>query len=128
MAHVENDYREELAAAAKAAGLMPPAIVVPENHEVMLGGLRFHYLDWGNTECPTVVLLHGGSQKTQTGRVRRGAPSSGGSAWRRRRVAKTLRRRPRCTAPRAPPSQAGTARATGPRRHPLGSSGSNKPV
>ncbi len=66
MAQVENDYREELAAAAKAAGLIPPAIVVPDNHEVMLGGLRFHYLDWGNTECPTVVLLHGGSQTAHT--------------------------------------------------------------
>jgi esterase len=66
MAQAVTDYREALAAAAEAAGLTPPAVVVPEGREVTLGGLRFHYLDWGNAERPTVVLLHGGSQTAHT--------------------------------------------------------------
>jgi len=66
MAETDADYREALGAAAEAAGLAPPAIVVPEDREVTLGGLRFHYLDWGSAERPTVVLLHGGSQTAHT--------------------------------------------------------------
>ncbi len=66
MAQAVAEYREALAAAAEAAGLAPPAVVVPEEREVTLGGLRFHYLDWGNAERPTVVLLHGGSQTAHT--------------------------------------------------------------
>jgi pimeloyl-ACP methyl ester carboxylesterase len=66
MTQVPADYQEALGAAAEAAGLAPPAIVVPEDREITLGGLRFHYLDWGNVERPTVVLLHGGSQTAHT--------------------------------------------------------------
>ncbi|MFN8544285.1 MAG: alpha/beta hydrolase [Candidatus Binatia bacterium] len=30
-------------------------------HDVVVDGLRLHYLDWGNPGAPAVVLLHGGS-------------------------------------------------------------------
>ncbi len=60
------DYRELMAAAAKAAGLNPPAIVQPASHHVDLNGIRFHYLDWGNEHLPHVVLLHGGSLTAHT--------------------------------------------------------------
>ena len=63
---VSRDYTAEMAAAARAAGLDPPAIVQPEDREVRLGGLRFHYLDWGNAHLPHVVLLHGGSLQAHT--------------------------------------------------------------
>ncbi len=66
MSESGNDYLKALAAAAEAAALEPPAIVVPEDREVTLGGLRFHYLDWGNAGRPTVVLLHGGGQTAHT--------------------------------------------------------------
>ena len=66
MARADTDYRNALAEAAQAAALDPPAIVVPEDREVTLGGLRFHYLDWGNPDRPTVVLLHGGGQTAHT--------------------------------------------------------------
>ena len=66
MATAGSDYREALAEAAQAAALDPPAIVVPEDREVTLGGLRFHYLDWGHPDRPTVVLLHGGGQTAHT--------------------------------------------------------------
>ncbi len=61
-----NDYTELMAAAARAAGIEPPAIVQPTDREVELNGIRFHYLDWGNDHLPHVVLLHGGSLTAHT--------------------------------------------------------------
>jgi pimeloyl-ACP methyl ester carboxylesterase len=61
-----SDYRELMAAAAKAAGLKPAAILQPTDHWVSLNGIRFHYLDWGNPHLPHVVLLHGGSLTAHT--------------------------------------------------------------
>jgi pimeloyl-ACP methyl ester carboxylesterase len=61
-----RDYRDLMAAAAKAAGLQPRAIVQPSDHWVTLNGIRFHYLDWGNPQLPHVVLLHGGSLTAHT--------------------------------------------------------------
>ena len=61
-----GDDSDLLAEAAETAGLSPRAIVVPEDLEVELGGLGFHYLDWGNAHLPHVVLLHGGSLTAHT--------------------------------------------------------------
>lgn len=61
-----RDYSELMAAAAKAAGLTPTAIVRPEDRWVRLNGINFHYLDWGNEHLPHVVLLHGGSLTAHT--------------------------------------------------------------
>lgn len=33
---------------------------------MQLNGIRFHYLDWGNSHLPHVVLLHGGSLTAHT--------------------------------------------------------------
>ena len=63
---MSGDYTGLMAEAARAAGLEPPMIVQPRDHEVVLGGLRFHYLDWGNPQLPHVVLLHGGSLTAHT--------------------------------------------------------------
>lgn len=60
------DYKELMAAAAKAAGLHPRAIVLPTDRWVELNGIRFHYLDWGNSWLPHVVLLHGGALTAHT--------------------------------------------------------------
>lgn len=62
----QTDYRDLMAAAAKAAGLKPSAIVQPSENWVSLNGIRFHYLDWGNPHLPHVVLLHGGSLTAHT--------------------------------------------------------------
>ena len=61
-----EDYTQLMTDAAKAAGLTPPEIVTPTEHEVQLNGIRFHYLDWGNEHLPHVVLLHGGSLTAHT--------------------------------------------------------------
>ena len=61
-----GDPLELMAGAARAAGIEPSRIVLPEDHEVELNGLRFHYVDWGNSHLPHVVLLHGGSLTAHT--------------------------------------------------------------
>ncbi|MGE3857473.1 MAG: alpha/beta fold hydrolase [Dehalococcoidia bacterium] len=60
------DYRDRMAACAAAIELDPPAIVLPTDHFVTLGGMRFHYLDWGNGHLPHLVLFHGGGLTAHT--------------------------------------------------------------
>jgi pimeloyl-ACP methyl ester carboxylesterase len=45
--------------AAQAKGVPVPEFVDPEEHHVVLGGHRFHYLDWGKADQRPVVFLHG---------------------------------------------------------------------
>jgi pimeloyl-ACP methyl ester carboxylesterase len=54
-----DDAFAHLTLAAEVAGLGDLEITLPDDREVELRGLRFHYLDWGG-EGPTVVFLHGG--------------------------------------------------------------------
>src|SRR5262245_51824824 len=34
----------------------------PHDRHATLGGLHFHYLDWGGAGAPPVLMLHGGAQ------------------------------------------------------------------
>ncbi len=60
------DYGALMAEAARAAGITPTAIVRPADHEVVVGDLRLHYLDWGNSHLPDLLLLHGGGLTAHT--------------------------------------------------------------
>ena len=51
-----------LFAAARAMGLQFRDEVLPEDKFVAVGGMRLHYLDWGNASKPKMLLLHGGAQ------------------------------------------------------------------
>jgi esterase len=51
--------------AAAIAGLHPLEIVLPSDHQLIIGNLRFHYLDWGGSGAP-IVLLHGGGLNAHT--------------------------------------------------------------
>lgn len=51
-----------LAEAAILEGLHFKEVVEPADRFVTLNGLRFHYLDWGSTGRPYLILLHGGFQ------------------------------------------------------------------
>jgi pimeloyl-ACP methyl ester carboxylesterase len=52
--------------AAKLAGLEVPEFVAPAHHHVVLGAMRFHYLDWGTPGKPPALFLHGGGQTART--------------------------------------------------------------
>jgi pimeloyl-ACP methyl ester carboxylesterase len=61
--------REELAsmrAAIEVSGVQVNEVVLPQDHHVVLGGMRFHYLEWGNQDKATVVFLHGGGLTAHT--------------------------------------------------------------
>jgi len=45
--------------AAEAKGVPVPEFVDPDEHDVVLGGHRFHYLDWGKPDLRPAVFLHG---------------------------------------------------------------------
>jgi pimeloyl-ACP methyl ester carboxylesterase len=60
------EQREHLRLAAELAGLGRLEIVLPEEHDVVLGGMRLHYLDWGSAEHAPILFLHGGGLTART--------------------------------------------------------------
>src|ERR1700722_11918099 len=59
---------DELAMFRKAleiADLHPDAVKLPDNHQVIIGALRLHYLDWGGSGTP-ILFLHGGGLNAHT--------------------------------------------------------------
>ena len=38
----------------------------PAEHHVVLQGMRFHYLEWGERQLPALLFLHGGGQTCRT--------------------------------------------------------------
>ena len=51
--------------AVKVAGLEARDLVLPQSHHVIVGTMRFHYLDWGGKGHP-VLFLHGGGLNAHT--------------------------------------------------------------
>jgi len=59
---------EELAmfrAALEIADLHPGAVALPQDQQVIVGAMRFHYLDWGGSGVP-ILFLHGGGINAHT--------------------------------------------------------------
>jgi esterase len=56
---------EMLRRAVEIAGLSPREIDLPEDHQVIVGAMRFHYLDWGGRGHP-MLFLHGGGLSAHT--------------------------------------------------------------
>src|SRR5260370_20343846 len=61
-----DEYREHLATTAVRAGFSFDGVVLPQDHEVTVGGMRLHYLDWGGKDLPPIVFLHGGALTAHT--------------------------------------------------------------
>jgi pimeloyl-ACP methyl ester carboxylesterase len=61
-----EEFRAHLELAAATAGMTLPEIVLPHAHHLLLGPMRFHYLDWGTAGRPPVVFLHGGGLNAHT--------------------------------------------------------------
>src|SRR5580700_4031257 len=61
-----EEYREHLATTAVRAGFSFSDVVLPQDHEVKVGQMRLHYLDWGNEHLPPILFLHGGALTAHT--------------------------------------------------------------
>lgn len=62
------EQAEELAmfrTALEIADLRPNAVRLPDDHQVIVGAMRFHYLDWGGSGTP-ILFLHGGGLNAHT--------------------------------------------------------------
>jgi pimeloyl-ACP methyl ester carboxylesterase len=51
--------------AVEIAGLNARKIDLPQDHQLIIGAMRFHYLDWGGNGHP-IVFLHGGGLNAHT--------------------------------------------------------------
>jgi len=61
-----EEFRTHLELSAATAGVLLPDLTLPDPHHLLLGRMRFHYLDWGTTGLPPVVFLHGGGLNAHT--------------------------------------------------------------
>ncbi len=61
-----NGELEHLRLAAELSGLQVAEFELPDEHEVVLRGMRFHYLDWGKGGSPVLIFLHGGALTSRT--------------------------------------------------------------
>jgi esterase len=56
---------EMLREAVEIAGLNARKIDLPQDHQLIIGTMRFHYLDWGGNG-PPILFLHGGGLNAHT--------------------------------------------------------------
>ena len=61
-----SDQLEDLRMAAEVSGLEIPDLVLPTERDVILRGMRFHYLDWGTIDRRPILFLHGGGLTAHT--------------------------------------------------------------
>jgi pimeloyl-ACP methyl ester carboxylesterase len=61
-----EEFRIHLEMSAATAGVALPEIVLPDERDLLLGRMRFHYLDWGVTGRPPLLFLHGGGLNSHT--------------------------------------------------------------
>ena len=68
MRDAEEKSRElaSLEECARIAGIGISDVVLPSEDQVILGSMRFHYVDWGCAEKPVILFLHGGNQTGRT--------------------------------------------------------------
>jgi pimeloyl-ACP methyl ester carboxylesterase len=61
-----QDDVASLTYALQRQNLNVPEVVLPTDVDVVLRGMRFHYLDWGNQGKRVVLFLHGGGLNAHT--------------------------------------------------------------
>jgi esterase len=65
-ASAQAEALAHLRLATSIAGLDVDDLVVPAEHDVVVHGLRLHYLDWGRHDRPPLLFLHGGCLTAHT--------------------------------------------------------------
>ena len=66
MSLTAEEFRAHLEQSATMAGVSLPDLTLPSEHHLILGRMRFHYLDWGTAGRPPVLFLHGGGLNAHT--------------------------------------------------------------
>jgi len=61
-----EEYRDHLETTAVRAGFSFGGVVLPSEHDVSVGQLRFRYLDWGTEGLRPILFLHGGALTAHT--------------------------------------------------------------
>ncbi len=61
-----TDEVEHLRLATEVANVAVPEVVAPSEHDVVLRGLRLHYLDWGRRRLRPILFLHGGALSSRS--------------------------------------------------------------
>src|SRR6516162_11689615 len=61
-----DEYRDHLETTAVRAGFAFGGVVLPSEHDVNVGQLRFRYLDWGTKGLQPILFLHGGALTAHT--------------------------------------------------------------
>jgi pimeloyl-ACP methyl ester carboxylesterase len=62
----QSEALAHLRLATDVAGLDIDELVVPAEHDMLVDGLRLHYLDWGRRGRPALLFLHGGCLTAHT--------------------------------------------------------------
>jgi pimeloyl-ACP methyl ester carboxylesterase len=61
-----EEYREHLQSTSVRAGFRFDEVALPAEHDIVVGDLRFHYLDWGRPGLRPILFLHGGALTAHT--------------------------------------------------------------
>jgi pimeloyl-ACP methyl ester carboxylesterase len=61
----QTDELEMFHTVLEIGGLHPDAVTLPDDHQVIVGSMRLHYLDWGGVGAP-ILFLHGGGLTAHT--------------------------------------------------------------
>ncbi len=66
MSLAPDEFRAHLELSAATAGVPLPDLTLPDEHDLLLRRMRFHYLDWGTAGLLPMVFLHGGGLNAHT--------------------------------------------------------------
>jgi pimeloyl-ACP methyl ester carboxylesterase len=61
-----DEALEHLRLATDVAGMSVDELVLPDERDMVVGGIRLHYLDWGRGDHPGLLFLHGGALTAHT--------------------------------------------------------------
>ena len=61
-----EEYHDHLKTTAVRAGFSFDQLILPSEHDVSVGQLRFRYLDWGTKGLRPILFLHGGALTAHT--------------------------------------------------------------
>lgn len=62
----QSEVLSHLRAAIDVAGVDVDEVVLPADHDIVIDGLRLHYLDWGRSGRRPLLFLHGGCLTAHT--------------------------------------------------------------